>query len=75
MDTIRICVVAELHLEVGGVALLQLGSPTQADMVAELVRGGRLEAVEVRELEGGPESGPESGPERAILLRLDARDG
>ena len=64
MDTVRICVVAlELHLAAGGVALLQLGSRAQADMVAALVLGGRLEPVEVRELEGG------------IVLRLDAQDG
>ena len=63
MDTIRICLIAlELHLAAGGAALLQLGSPAQADQVAELVRGGRLEAVETREIEDG------------VVLRLDAHD-
>jgi release factor glutamine methyltransferase len=61
IDIVRICVIAlELHLAIGGVALVQLGSPTQAAQVAELVSGGRLAAVETRELA------------RGVVLRLDA---
>ncbi len=63
MGVIRICVVAlELHLAAEGVALLQLGTTAQAEQVAELVGGGRLEATEVREFE------------RGVVLRLDAHD-
>lgn len=58
---VRECLAAlRQHLAPGGVALLQLGTPAQADAVAEALAGSGLVAGEVRE-----------HGDRGVLLRLD----
>lgn len=61
LGVVRLCVEVILaHLAPGGAALLQLGTPAQAEAVASLVATSRLRPTELREY-----------ADRGVILRLD----